>query len=251
MSRTRLSLLLAVLSMVVVAVGGFFLAVQPQLAQTAAAHEQTTTVEQTNDTSRAELVRLREQAAQLPSMRRELAALETSIPSKASLSSFIDELNGVAEASGMQVSSFTASDATAYAPPAAAAAAAATDSGSSTSGATAAPSAAATPAPTTAAATSPTAPQVVTDPAITAQNLSVVPVTVAVDGTFDQALAFVKGVQAGGRLFLITTISSTQKTGTDGGVGTTATWTFGGSVYVLDRTAGASSTATPSPAANG
>lgn len=247
MSRTRLSLLLAVLSMVVVAVGGFFLAVQPQLAQTAAAHEQTTTVEQTNDASRAELVRLREQAAQLPSMRRELAALETSIPSKASLSSFIDELDGVAEASGMQVSSFTASDATAYAPPAAAA----TDSGSSTSGATAAPSAAATPAPTTAAATSPTAPQVVTDPAITAQNLSVVPVTVAVDGTFDQALAFVKGVQAGGRLFLITTISSTQKTGTDGGVGTTATWTFGGSVYVLDRTAGASSTATPSPAANG
>lgn len=247
MSRTRLSLLLAVLSMVVVAVGGFFLAVQPQLAQTAAAHEQTTTVEQTNDASRAELVRLRQQAAQLPSMRRELAALETSIPSKASLSSFIDELDGVAEASGMQVSSFTASDATAYAPPAAAA----TDSGSSTSGATAAPSAAATPAPTTAAATSPTAPQVVTDPAITAQNLSVVPVTVAVDGTFDQALAFVKGVQAGGRLFLITTISSTQKTGTDGGVGTTATWTFGGSVYVLDRTAGASSTATPSPAANG
>ncbi|OEI67938.1 type 4a pilus biogenesis protein PilO [Curtobacterium sp. ER1/6] len=247
MSRNRLSLLLAVLSMVVVAVGGFFLAVQPQLAQTAAAHEQTSTVEQTNDTSRAELVRLRQQAAQLPSMRRELAALETSIPSKASLSSFIDELNGVAEASGMQVSSFTASDGTAYAPPAADA----TGSGSSASAATAAPSATATPAPTTAAATSPTAPHVVTDPSITAQNLSIVPVTVAVDGTFDQALAFVKGVQASGRLFLITTISSAQKTGADGGAGTTATWTFGGSVYVLDRTAGASSTASPDPAANG
>lgn len=246
MSRTRLNLLLAVLAMAVVAVGGFFLAVQPQLSQTAAAHEQTRTVEETNDTSRTELARLRQQAAQLPAMRRELAALDVSVPSGAALPSFIDELNGVAQSTGMQVSSFTASDATAYAPPATAATEPTT---TGTAGTAAAPSATATPAPT--AAATPSAPSVVTDPVVTAQNFSVVPVTVAVDGTFDQALAFVKGVQAGGRLFLITTIASTQKTGADGGVGTTATWTFGGSVYVLDRTPGTAATTPAAAVANG
>lgn len=246
MSRNRLNLLLATLAMVVVAVGGFFLAVQPQLAQTAAAHEQTRTVDQTNDTSRAELARLREQASQLPTMQRDLAALDASVPAGSALPSFIDELNGVAQATGMQVSSFTASDATAYTPPATTAADG-TSSGSAADGTTA--TATAKPAPT--ASPAPTAPRVVTDPVITSENFSVVPVTVAVDGTFDQALAFVQGVQSGSRLFLITTIASSQKTGDDGSVGTMATWTFGGSVYVLDRTSGTGATAAPTAVAKG
>ncbi|WIE75480.1 type 4a pilus biogenesis protein PilO [Curtobacterium sp. MCSS17_007] len=228
MSRTRLNLMLAVLAMVVVAVGGFFLAVQPQLTQTAAAREQLQTVEQTNATSRTELARLREQAAQLPAMREELSALDASVPDRADLPAFIDQLNGVAAATGMTVSSFTASDATAYAPVAAAPA------GDTT--ATSEPSSTATPAPSA----SPTAPELVTNPAITAQNLSIVPVTVAVDGTFDQALAFVKGVQSGQRLFLITTITSSEQSGDDGATTTSSTWTFGGSVYVLDRSTDAS-----------
>jgi Tfp pilus assembly protein PilO len=245
MSRNRLNLLLAALAMIVVAVAGFFLAVQPQLAQTAAAHEQTRSVEQANDSSRAELARLREQASQLPAMQRDLAALDASVPAGPALPSFIDELNGVAQATGMQVSSFTASDATAYTPPAATTGDGTSgESGSAAGGATAT----ATPAPTASAA--PTAPQVVTDPAITSDNFSVVPVTVAVDGTFDQALSFVQGVQSGSRLFLITTIASSQKTGDDGSVGTTATWTFGGSVYVLDRTSGTGATAAPTADAN-
>lgn len=229
MSRTRLNLLLAVLAMVVVAVGGFFLAVQPQLTQTAAAREQLQTVEQTNATSRTELARLREQAAQLPAMRQELAALDASVPDRADLPAFIDQLNGVAAATGMTVSSFTASDATAYAPVAAAPTGDTTASSEPTSTATPAPSA------------SPTAPELVTNPAITAQNLSIVPVTVAVDGTFDQALAFVKGVQSGKRLFLITTITSSEQSGDDGTTTTSSTWTFGGSVYVLDRSTDAAS----------
>lgn len=249
MSRNRLNLLLATLAMVVVAVGGFFLAVQPQLSQTAAAHEQTRSVEQANDTSRAELARLREQASQLPTMQRDLAALDASVPAGSALPSFIDELNGVAQATGMQVSSFTASDATAYTPPVSTAAdGASSESGSAAGGTTAT----ATATPTASAApTAPAAPQVVTDPTITSENFSVIPVTVAVDGTFDQALAFVRGVQSGSRLFLITTIASSQKTGDDGSVGTAATWTFGGSVYVLDRASGTSATAAPTAAANG
>ncbi|WP_420369021.1 type 4a pilus biogenesis protein PilO [Curtobacterium sp. L1-20] len=229
MSRTRLSLLLAVFAMAVVAVGGFFLAVQPQLAQAAAARAQTQTVSQTNDSSRAELGRLREQAAKLPAMKRELTALSTSVPDTASIPPFIDELNALAAAAGMKVSSFTASDATAYAPAAAAEAPSSNATGAASAQPSATPSASAVPA-------APTAPSAVTNAAITGQNLSVIPVTVAVDGTFDQALSFVKGVQNGQRLFLVTTISSAQKSGDDGAVSGTSTWTFGGSVYVLDRT---------------
>jgi Tfp pilus assembly protein PilO len=243
MSRNRMSLLLAVLAMAVVAVGGFFLAVQPQLAQTAAAHTQTASVEQTNDTSRSELARLREQAADLPAMKRELSTRAASVPDTARLSAFIDELNTIAAASGMQVSSFTASDATAYSPavtaePAAAGQGAATPSASPSATAGAAPSA-------------PQAPSLVTDAAITGQNFSVIPVTVAVDGSFDQALQFVKGVQGGDRLFLITTISSAEKSGEDGTASSSSSWTFGGSIYVLDRSADGAATSTATTSANG
>ncbi|QZQ55292.1 hypothetical protein KZI27_18935 [Curtobacterium sp. TC1] len=243
MSRNRLSLLLAVLAMAVVAVGGFFLAVQPQLAQTASAHTQTAAVERTNDTSRSELARLRQQAADLPAMKRELSTRATSVPDTARLSAFIDQLNTIAAASGMQVSSFTASDATAYSPavaaePTAAGQAGATPSASPSSTAEAVPSA-------------PEAPSLVTDAAVTGQNFSVIPVTVAVDGSFDQALQFVKGVQGGDRLFLITTISSTEKSGEDGTASSSSSWTFGGSIYVLDRSADGAAATTATTSAKG
>lgn len=246
MTRNRLSLLLAVVAMAVVAIGGFFLAVQPQLAQASAARTQTKSVEQTNDTSRSELDRLRAQAAKLPAMREELDRLSASVPDTADMSAFIDELDAVAATSGMQVSAFTASDATAYAPAAAAAGSASSGGTSTSSGSTtgtASTGTASTPAPTAAATApaAPTAPSVVTNAAITGEDFSVIPVTVTVDGTFDQALTFVQGVQGGSRLFLISTISSSEKTGDDGTATSSSSWTFGGSVYVLDRSAAAAS----------
>lgn len=234
MSKNRLSLLLAIMSMAVVAVGGFFLAVQPQLAQTAAARAQTDTVNTTNGASRTELARLRLQAAKLPAMQRELTARSASVPDSADVSPFLVELNAIAATSGMQVSSFTASDATAYSP---AVTAPTSPAASSNANASSEPSPTATPAVPAA----PAAPSIVTSPSITAQNLSVIPVTVAVDGTFDQALAFVKGVQSGQRLFLITSISSAEKSGDDDAATAASTWTFGGSIYVLDRSADTSS----------
>lgn len=245
MTRNRLSMLLAFAAMAIVAVGGFFLAVQPQLALAASAREQTATVEQTNATSRAELARLREQAAKLPEMKSELEKLTGSVPDSAATSAFIDELDAVAARAGMQVSAFTASDATAYNPPVTASASAGT-SPSATAAPEATPTATPVPTPTT-----PTAPSVVTNAAITGQNFSVIPVTVAVDGTFDQALQFVKGVQSGTRLFLITSITSAEQSGDDGAATADSTWTFGGSVYVLDRATGTTSTASSASPSNG
>lgn len=254
MTRNRLSLLLAVLAMFVVAAAGYFLAVQPQLAQAADAHAQRATVEQTNASSQTELSRLRQQAKTLPQMKARLAALSESVPDDAALPSFIDELNATATAAGVEVQSYTTDDAAAYAPTASTTA---TTSSTATGTATSAPSATATPTPTAAPSTA-SEPSLVTDPAVTAQNFSLVPAAVAVDGTYDQALAFVKGLQSGKRLFLITKISSAEASGSESGATGVSTWMFGGSLYVLDRSTDAaapSSAATPSasatPAANG
>jgi Tfp pilus assembly protein PilO len=242
-SKNRLNMMIAVVAMVVVAVGGFFLGVQPQLARAASDKDQQTSVDQTNTTNLGELDRLKKQSETLPSMKEQLAKLEKSMPSTASMSAFYDELNSVAGSTAVKVSSITTADAIAYTPPASV-------SDTSTGSATASPSAtpSATAAPT--AAATPTIPQAETNPAITASNLSMIPVSVAVTGSFDQALAFVKGVQNGDRLFLVNAVSSTASAAaSDGSSASGTTWTFGGYVYVLDTAATASPSASATPSA--
>jgi Tfp pilus assembly protein PilO len=216
MTRNRLNMLLAVVAMVVVALAGFFLGVQPHLAQAASDRVDQVSVDATNGTTAAELARLKQRAESLPALKAELAKLTASVPASASMSSFYGAVDGVAARAGVQVSAITTSDAVAYAAPAAA----------TSDTATADPSATAEP---TAAATSP-----VTDPAISGKNFSAIPVSVSVDGSFDQALAFVGGLQDGARLFLVTTVSSSaSQDSTDQAATAATTWTFGGYVYVL------------------
>ncbi|MCS5512008.1 hypothetical protein NY537_04515 [Curtobacterium flaccumfaciens pv. betae] len=220
MTRNRLNMLLAVVAMVVVALAGFFLGVQPHLAQAASDRTDQVTVDATNRTTAAELARLKERAESLPKLKAELAALTASVPSSASMSSFYGAVDSVAAKAGVKVSAITTSDAVAYTAPAAATGAAA----EATDGATA--------EPTTGAADGATAP--LTDPAISAANFSAIPVSVSVDGSFDQALSFVGGMQDGARLFLVTTVSSSvSQDSTDPAAAAATTWTFGGYVYVL------------------
>lgn len=220
MTRNRLNMLLAVVAMVVVALAGFFLGVQPHLAQAASDRADQVTVDATNRTTAAELARLKERAESLPKLKAELAALTASVPSSASMSSFYGAVDSVAAKAGVKVSAITTSDAVAYTAPAAATDAAA----EATDGATAEPA--------TGAADGATAP--LTDPAISAANFSAIPVSVSVDGSFDQALSFVGGMQDGARLFLVTTVSSSvSQDSTDPAAAAATTWTFGGYVYVL------------------
>lgn len=214
MTRTRLNMLVAVVAMVVVALAGFFLGVQPHLAQAAADHTQQTSVDATNRTTAAELARLRDRSRSLPELKAELAKLTASVPSSASMSSFYGAVDRIAAGAGVKVSAITTSDAVAYAPPA--------------SGASATPAASATAEPA-AEATTPAS-----DPAISGKNFSAIPVSVSVDGSFDQALAFVGGLQDGARLFLVSTVSSSAtQDSTDQDANASTTWTFGGYVYVL------------------
>ena len=228
MTKNRLSMVIAVLAMVVVALGGFFLGVQPKLAQAAADGAQQATIDTQNAAKTTELERLRERAKTLPDLQEELATLTAAVPGTASMSSFYASVDDVAGRTGVTVSAITTSDAVAYSPPAAAAPSGSSDD-TPTSATTASPSSSATGAPTP--------PPVTTDPAITAANFSAVPVTVSVDGDFAQALAFVSGMQDAPRLFLVNAItSSTADSATDDGAPAATTWTFGGYVYVLADT---------------
>lgn len=228
MSKNRLNLVIAVVAMVVVAAAGFFFGVQPQLAQAASNREQQRTVDATNSTTAKELDRLRDRAKTLPQMQSNLAVLQQSVPSTASMSTFYSEIDGIAERSGVTVSAITTSDAVAYTPPAS------TDPATDTADAapaTAEPSATSSPS----ASAAPSAPSVTTNSAITASNFSVIPVSVSVNGTFEQALSFASGTRDGARLFLVDSItSSASQDSTDSTATSSTTWTFAGYVYVLD-----------------
>lgn len=245
MNRNRLMLVIAVVAAVVVAAGGFFLGVQPQLDRAAAARSDAAGIRTANDATRAEIARLQEEAKSLPSRRAELARLAASVPSTPDTATFLKQVDATAAAAGVQVSTVTVDDPRAYTPPATSTATADGDT-APTDTATAAPSDGSTPA---ADATAPAAPEITTNNAITADNFSVIPVAVTVNGTFDQALAFVKGLQSSPRLFLIDSISSAAS-GDTGAAPDTPSWSFSGSVYVLaEDDAGTGSTTAPSAAA--
>ncbi|PYY41534.1 hypothetical protein [Curtobacterium sp. MCPF17_046] len=246
MNRNRLSLILAALAAAAIAVGGFFLGVQPQLASAATDNAQQTQTERTNDSSRAELDRLRKQFTSLEAMKAELAQLRGSVPATASTDAFIRSLDAVAVTSGATVASVSVGEAQAYNAPAADASAATEPTAESS----ASPSAAAEP-PATASPATPSAPAATTNSLVTSSNFAVIPVSISIEGTYDQALAFTGGVQDGERLFLITTVTSSSSTSPEDGTADGAgrqSWTLGGFVYVLsDTVAGAGDAGGTSP----
>jgi Tfp pilus assembly protein PilO len=211
MDKTRLWIIGSVLAMIVLAAGGWVVGVQPQLDAAAAADAESAHVDATNEANRAVLARLQKDAQELPALKGTLAALGTSVPSVPDLPGFQEEVNGYAAASGVTVTSWQVSDAQAYTPPAApvtASVAPGSPAGSST--ATAAPTA--TPAPTGTPTPGPTPTAIPgapppANPLVTAENFTVIPVSVTVRGDYAKIVAFAAAAQAAKRLFLVTGFS--------------------------------------------
>jgi Tfp pilus assembly protein PilO len=235
MNKNRLSLIVALVVSAAVLAGGWFLGVQPQLAQASVNEAQQAGINETNDKNRVELKRLSDAYSALDATKSQLDALRSSVPATPDTEPFVRSLSANALASGVQVSNLSLGEPTAYVPTA------------DTSADTATPSASATADPS--AAVAPLAPNAHTDAAITASvlaasNFSVIPVTVAVDGSFDQALAFTKSVQAGPRLFLVTGIAAASTDDAPPMEG--QSWSLSGSIYVLADPSG-----TEAPASDG
>ncbi|MGY3262705.1 MULTISPECIES: hypothetical protein [unclassified Frigoribacterium] len=229
MDRNRMMLIAAALTGVVVLALGFLVGVQPQLVAASSAESQQQSVEAQNETLRESLATLEADNAKLPDLKSELATLDTSVPSQAALSSFLTELDQLAGASGTTVTGFTSSDATAYEPTTTdVAAPAATDAAASDAAGT---------APAATAPAAPTAPELVTDPLVTATNFSSIPITVSIQGSYAQARDFLSKLQGGSRLFLVTTFASTGSSEAGDATGVPDQWTVGGLVYVLQDAA--------------
>ena len=233
MDRNRIKMIVAALSGVAVLALGFLLGVQPQLSSASAAAEQRATVETQNESLRATLAQLVSENDQLSTLTADRDTRRASVPDAADMPELIRQLDEMADAAGVPVTSFTAADAVSYEMPASAAApvadAATAEGAEPTEGADASATA-------PAEAAGPTAPTTFTDPAVTAANFSTIAVTVDIAGSYDQALDFVDRLQTGPRLFLVTTITSSdpeEASGDEAGAAEGQAWTVGGLVFVM------------------
>jgi len=224
--RNRIKMIVAALSAVAVLALGFLLGVQPQLASASAAAEQRATVDAQNDGLRSTLTQLVTENEQLSTLSADRDARRASVPDSADMPELIRQLDEMAEAAGVPVTSFTTADAVSYEMPVAASDPAVSE-GEESSDSSA--------EPTPAEATGPVAPAQYTDPAVTAANFSTIAVTVDVEGSYAQALDFVDRLQKGSRLFLVTTITSAEAAESEGDTAAPGaqTWTVGGLVFVL------------------
>jgi len=232
LDRNRLLLIVAAVTGVAVLVLGFLLGVQPQLAAGAEARSQQESVDAQNDALRAATAALRAESERLPELRAELATAEASVPGEAAMPTLLRQIDEMATGANVTVSGFTTADAVAYEIPASAAAPV-DEAGTSAEGTDPSTEAAAGATDGTAQG----APPAVTDPLVTAATFSTIAVTVDVEGSYVQALEFVDRLQKGPRLFLVTTITSSEPE--DGAVaGAAQTWTVGGLVYVMRDASG-------------
>lgn len=223
MKNTNIWLIGAVVLTVAIVVGGWFVGVQPQLGATASAELQRAQVLVENARHQAELDKLKADYGQLSALKADLAELRESVPAGADLPAFVDQLNALYDSSGVSFVGYTTAAALPYAPQQGSGQqpAAGSSSGSSPApSSTPTPSAGATPsgagaAPATAAsgAPAPGAPPVV-NALVTGKNFVATPLTVNVQGPYANILTFVKGVQTGKRLFLVTNLQITKSTDT-------------------------------------
>lgn len=197
----------AALAIGVVVVLGWMLGISPKLSEARAARTDLVAAEAQNTVFEAQLATLKEQYKSIDSLRSELADLRQAVPNGPDMPDFVGHLDDIAEANGVTLTSITVSDAQPYVPMVAAPAAEAQPAPGAPADDTA------TAAPVDAAATAATAeaaavPAPVVNPLVTAENFVAVPISLSIDGTYDDVVKFVQGLQQGQRLVMVTTFNT-------------------------------------------
>jgi Tfp pilus assembly protein PilO len=191
MDRNRIWVIAGVFVILLVAGLGWLLGVKPQLDVAQAADEERAAVDAQNLVHAEDLAALKEQYANLDEYTSELASLRESLPASADLQSLLGELNALEGANGVKITGYSALDATPFVP---------------------------------------SAEIVDVVPAsVSASNFVSIPVEVTVDGPSANVFAFIKGLQSGGRLYLVSDLSFTNNEDAPG----TVSATISGLVYVL------------------
>lgn len=190
MNKNRMWVIGAILTMVVTVAAGWLIGIAPQLAVAASANNDRANVMAANTRNEILLAKLKRDYQNIDALKNQVSILQNSVPTTADVSSFVTELNSLANARKITLKSITVSDAKAYTPSTQAAAAKTTPSSS---------------------------PQ--TNPKITATNFVTIPVQIGVTGDYGRVLDFVNDVQLGRRLFLVSALSSTGSTNSKGAKG--------------------------------
>jgi len=199
----------SVLVMLVAVVLGWFVGISPMLALAQVDDESRQSVETQNQLYDQQLSVLKTQFEGIDELTAQLDELRTQLPAGADLPAYVTQLVGNAQSHSVALTKIAVSDAVKYDPvvlvsPNATATAAPVE-----------PEAGATPAPTaTPAATAepavavPTAGVPTANPLVTADNFVAIPVEIAVDGDYNNVLAFLDSVQKGARLTTITAFTT-------------------------------------------
>jgi Tfp pilus assembly protein PilO len=177
----------ALVAVVVVALGWVF-GISPMLTKADLASSQAQSADAQNAAQQLALVRLKGQYDKLPELNAELKKLQLSVPETANLDDFLDQLQQLAQSTGVTITGFTAAEATLY------------GGGDGTTAAPKPATTASTPAGSASSSTATTVP----DSSLTGRLFSV-PITITVKGSSDQVMAFTDASQKGTRFFLVTT----------------------------------------------
>lgn len=196
-SSNRLWVIGSVTLMLILLVAGWFLGAQTFLDSAARADQERIGIEAQNAAQQAEIVRLTDENKDISAITTEYKALQESIPASSNTAGFIQGLNDLASSNGVQVTGITVSESKAYTVPASA---------------VVVPVDPEAPAPESTEAPAPTIPVgsvAATSPLITPANFVGIEVGVDLKGGYGQVLSFVKGLQSGARLVLVTGFTST------------------------------------------
>jgi Tfp pilus assembly protein PilO len=111
MNRNRIWMLGVVLAAVVIVALGWFFGISPTLAQADLATSQAQSADAQNAAQQIALVRLKGQYDKLPELKSDLTKLQTAVPGTANLDDFLDQLQQLAQSTGVTITGFTAAEA--------------------------------------------------------------------------------------------------------------------------------------------
>jgi hypothetical protein len=185
MPTSRLPRIAAAAASVGIVAAAWFLGAAPQIEAARLARADTAAVDVANDALRTRLVTLRDQHARIATIRSDVGAAGAQVPAAPTLPDLVDEITAIAAANNVAVISYRAEESLAPLADSAATAAPVDVAGE--------PAAAAVPV-------SPTQPSA----RLTADNLYAIPITLELRGTAADTLATLDQIQAGTRVFLVT-----------------------------------------------
>jgi Tfp pilus assembly protein PilO len=193
----------------VIGAATWFGVVSPTLSAAAGLRAQTDQVNQSNDVLQTKVQKLAAEYKKLPDYKQQLDTLRIQVPTTAQLSDYVRQVQQVATAHSVVVTTINPGAAKAVTLAQSAAPAPA-----STPTDTASPTDTSTPAPTATSATDATGTGTTSAPAASGVpvGMAAIPMSFTVVGTYDNTLAFLSDVQtATARLFLVTGIQGTSQ----------------------------------------